>query len=326
MGLPAPDRTIAWNGKVPPRGGTVVVIESVPLGLDLTGSEGAERGVGQGSALGALSPIPPCRVGDGKTSHLQHLFAATGGGDCDDYANNTTYGEGSDVHIAALHCPSGNAGGEAGSAQGGGDPCAAALCRRPDGDNGDDGDDPAGGGGADRVRAHRQANAGDASDDGDNPAGDNPAGGGAEAASGGGRGRRVRRRGGGGRGRLCRLGRRPGRGRRDGRRRGELDRRGGRGRGGDGGLRVDDEAVSLIVAAVLKGGRDVAEESGGLIGLPSLIFVDRRRPLDESQNSLSGPGVPGVDVVVIGQNELLSELVGGELRPPWWIELPFTII
>ena len=29
MGLPAPDGTIAWNGKVPPEGGIVVVIESV---------------------------------------------------------------------------------------------------------------------------------------------------------------------------------------------------------------------------------------------------------------------------------------------------------
>jgi len=46
MGLPAPDGTIAWNGKVPPRGGVVGMIESVAQQLDLTGGEGVERWVG----------------------------------------------------------------------------------------------------------------------------------------------------------------------------------------------------------------------------------------------------------------------------------------
>ena len=150
--------------------------------------------------------VTPCRAGDGKTSHLQHFSAATSGGDCDYCANNTAGGEGGYVDVADLHHPGGNAGGKTGSAHSGGDSCTAALRRRPYGGDRDDRDDPAGGGGADRVRAHRKADAGDASDDGDDPAGDDPAGGGAEAVSGGGRGRRRGRldrgrRGGGSRGR-----------------------------------------------------------------------------------------------------------------------------
>lgn len=52
MGLPAPDGTATWNGRVPPRGGVVGMIESAAQQLDLTGGEGAERGVGASAGAG----------------------------------------------------------------------------------------------------------------------------------------------------------------------------------------------------------------------------------------------------------------------------------
>ena len=54
MGLPAPDRTATWNGRVPPRVGVVGMIESAAQQLNLTGSEGVERYGEEGLSLERL--------------------------------------------------------------------------------------------------------------------------------------------------------------------------------------------------------------------------------------------------------------------------------
>lgn len=66
MGLPAPDGTIAWNGKVPPRGGVVVM--RVP---DPRWRRGWESG--RLSALGTLRAVLV-----GRDSHRGNDLLAAG--------------------------------------------------------------------------------------------------------------------------------------------------------------------------------------------------------------------------------------------------------
>ena len=131
MGLPAPDGTIAWNGKVPPESGGVMIDPGSPLA--------AGPGKCRDSALGTLSPVLVGRNfhrGDDPLSAGQEASQASTGQQGGDVAAG-------EAHVAAGHEASSRRG-DGRKASGRGDGAAAAAS---DGDRGD--------GAADKIgRAH----------------------------------------------------------------------------------------------------------------------------------------------------------------------------